>query len=288
MKKVYITAAVLCALIAAFCVYKSLPTKPTELPEPIEDTARIVEERAEPILETEKMVSDHEMSEESAQTTGEALTEQGEAPAKKTAAESADADGSYDNPIDYESLRKVNDDIYAWLYIPGTEINYPILQSDASNDDYYLDHNVYGNKDANGSIFSESLYNDTDFGDFATILYGHRMRSGKMFGKLQKLYSGESSIKQHREIIVYTQEEELHYKVFAAMSFSSYHILDYYNGFGTQEDIDKFVEDLNNHHSMSSYFEEDTGLSLDDRILILSTCLSNNREQRFLVLAKLV
>jgi len=279
MKKVYIAASVVCILISAFCVYKSLPTKPTVLPEPIEDTAAIVAAREEMLQDTEESTSPGAQVVELAESAAVAATQ--------TDSETT-SDEPYDDPINFESLRETNEDIYAWLYIPGTEINYPILQSDASDDDFYLDHNVYGKKDANGSIFSESLYNDTDFGDFATILYGHRMRSGKMFGKLQKLYSGESNVKQHRKIVVYTSEKELHYQVFAAMSFSSYHILNYYNEFATQEDVDKFVEDLNGHHSMSSYFEEGTDLTLDDRILILSTCLTNNREQRFIVLAKLV
>ena len=61
-----------------------------------------------------------------------------------------------DNPIDFNKLKGINDEIYAWIYIPNTNIDYPILQS-KSSDFFYIDHDVYKNYQFAGSIYSESL-----------------------------------------------------------------------------------------------------------------------------------
>lgn len=72
---------------------------------------------------------------------------------------SEDSAVPYVSPIDFASLQKENPDIYAWLRIPGTEFDFPILQR-AGDDDYYLTHDSDGNDNSMGAIFSESSYND--------------------------------------------------------------------------------------------------------------------------------
>ena len=95
----------------------------------------------------------------------------------------------YVSPIDFAALEEMNEDIYAWLYIPGTEINHPILQSVRGDNDYYLDHTVDHLEDENGCLFTEYLYNSKDFDVPVTVIYGHRRRTGDMFGQLQELYA---------------------------------------------------------------------------------------------------
>ncbi len=63
---------------------------------------------------------------------------------------------NYICPIDFEELQEMNPDIYAWIEIPGTQINYPIVQS-AGDDDYYLNHTIEGEEGYPGSIYTESL-----------------------------------------------------------------------------------------------------------------------------------
>ena len=76
-----------------------------------------------------------------------------------------------DNPIDFASLIKENADIYAWLYIPGADINTPLLQS-ATDDLFYLDHDKDGKYDPYGTAFSQ-MANARDFSDPVTVIYGH-------------------------------------------------------------------------------------------------------------------
>lgn len=107
-----------------------------------------------------------------------------EATATPTATPEAESSASTDSavpyvsPIDFASLQEENPDIYAWLRIPGTEFDFPILQR-AGDDDYYLTHDSDGNDNSMGAIFSESSYNDGKMDDPATVLYGHQMLAGQ-------------------------------------------------------------------------------------------------------------
>ena len=72
-----------------------------------------------------------------------------------------------------------NPDVYAWISIPGTAIDYPVLQRENDNT-YYLDHTIDHEEKTEGAIFTEN-YNNTDFEDPNTVIYGHDMRNGSMF-----------------------------------------------------------------------------------------------------------
>ena len=76
-----------------------------------------------------------------------------------------------ENAVDFSKLKEENQDIYAWITIPGTNVNNPVLQS-SDDDTYYLDHNRSGKASPYGAIFSQSM-NVLDFSDPVTVLYGH-------------------------------------------------------------------------------------------------------------------
>lgn len=195
------------------------------------------------------------------------------------------ADEAYQSPIDFESLQQQNADIYAWLRIPDTPVDYPVFQSPES-DEYYLRRNVNKNYAIEGVLFTEKSYNGTDFNDPATIIYGHRMNNGTMFGSLQPTYSDAEGFAAHREIIVYLPEEEKHYTVFAAVPYDKWHILYSYD-FSKPQSFWNFFDKIYSTRSLNANFAEDVTPTEEDHILILSTCLKGNSDQRYLVLAKL-
>ena len=84
--------------------------------------------------------------------------------------------------IDFAELSSINPDIYAWIRIPDTQIDYPVLQRE-EDDTYYLRHNSSGRYAFAGSIYTEEA-NSRDFKDPMTVLYGHNMRDGSMFQNL--------------------------------------------------------------------------------------------------------
>lgn len=186
--------------------------------------------------------------------------------------------------VDFEALQTVNSDIYAWLYVPGTEINFPVLQREG-NGAFYLKHNSAGLWDPNGAIFTESEYNAKDFADPVTILYGHQMRSGKMFGTLQSIFSQPGALEEYSEIIICLPEQELHYTVFAAVPYDRVHIL-HYNDFSDGQTMQEFIDKIYSSRGTDVNLASDTQVGPEDQLLILSTCLSGNSQRRYLVLAK--
>ena len=91
-----------------------------------------------------------------------------------------------DLEVDLQNLREtVNPDIYAWIYVPGTKVNYPVLQHE-TDDTYYLNYNIDGTKGYPGCIYSEKKYNSKDFTDANAVLYGHNMKNGTMFGSIHR------------------------------------------------------------------------------------------------------
>lgn len=192
----------------------------------------------------------------------------------------------YESPVDFTTLQSANEDIYAWLYIPGTEINYPLLQrSDAADDDFYLTHNSDGDTDSKGALFTQAAYNQKDFSDRVTVIYGHHMRSGVMFGHLQELYSGEDGLEKYREIIVYLPDRELHYSAFAGVPHDNSHLL-YNHDFTNTEEYRMFLAELLSVRTVDASRNESIELTTKDDVLILSTCLSGNNKKRYLVLAR--
>lgn len=191
----------------------------------------------------------------------------------------------YISPIDFEGLQALNPDIYAWLEMENANISYPIVQNE--NDSFYLDHNSDKHYSANGSIFSETKYNVRDMSDPVTILYGHHMASGAMFGNLQRDYSNASFFEDNPFITVYTPDATLEYGVFAAVPFSGDHIL-YYNDFTDDKVFESFFDSVFNIRDLSARFRDEYAPKAGDKVLILSTCLASNNMCRFLVMATLL
>ena len=104
--------------------------------------------------------------------------------------------------VDFDQLRQQNEDVTAWLYLPDSVINYPVLQH--GDNDYYLTRQIDGSYNKNGSIFMD-YSNASDFSDRNTIIYGHHMRTGNMFGKLVN-FKSDSYYQQHDHMFIMTPQ----------------------------------------------------------------------------------
>ena len=206
-------------------------------------------------------------------------------PVKTETETKAEESEPYVSPVDFEALQEASPDIYAWLSIPGSDISYPLLQSD--DDTFYLDHNESGEPSSRGALFTESAYNGKTLDDTITVIYGHHMRDGSMFGNLQEMYSGREAISEHREILIYMPDRELTYQVFAAVPYDNRHI-PYNYGDGSVRGILSFLDSISSVKSLDASFDEAAFAASDDKLVVLSTCLRGDRSGRFLVIAKLV
>lgn len=190
----------------------------------------------------------------------------------------------YVSPVDFKTLQAGNSDIYAWLYIPGTEINEPLLQRDGDNE-YYLGHNSLGMEEEFGALFTESEYNSRDFSDTATVIYGKNTQEGRLFSDLQQLYSSSAGLKEHNEVIVYLPDQEIHYQVFAAAPVRNNHILYYYN-FDNPGRYEMFLKVVDAVRTVDAHRDDSVEVSAGDPLLILSTNRGGSTQICYLVLAK--
>lgn len=180
--------------------------------------------------------------------------------------------------IDFEALREINPDVYAWIWIPGTNIDYPILQSAVEADDYYLNTTIDGKKGYPGSIYTEK-YNTTSFTDPVTVVYGHELKNGTMFSELHS-YTDREFFDSYPYIYIYTPDQTLKYQIFAAVAFDDRYILGSYN-FMDVDDFQKYLDELRS--SIDGNVNQDVEVTQDTKILTLSTCISEYPDQRWLV-----
>lgn len=182
------------------------------------------------------------------------------------------------SPVNFSSLKSQNNDIYSWIYIPGTNVNYPVCQS-IVDDNYYLDHDVYKNYSFAGAIYSQ-VCNNKDFTDRVTVLYGHNMADGSMFATLHR-FSDSSFFDNHDEIYVYTSERKLTYRIVSAFVYDDRHIMNSFD-FSKDDQFESYLETIQNPRSVSKNVRSDIDFSVSDKIITLSTCL-NSGEGRYLV-----
>lgn len=192
----------------------------------------------------------------------------------------------YDIPqknLDWEELEAVNPDIYAWIYIPNTNIDYPVLQRSGDND-YYLEHNLDGSRGKPGCIYTEDL-NSKEFTDYNTVIYGHNMKSGAMFRTLHD-FEDKSFFDNNQYVYIYTKGRTLVYKIFAAYTNDAKHILNS-NDFTSEQGLSDYLEKVFKKAQAEGYLRDDVAVTGENAILTLSTCTTSS-DKRYIVQAVLV
>ena len=186
--------------------------------------------------------------------------------------------------LNWKKLKGINEDIYAWICIPGTQVDYPVLQH-PTDDSYYLNYNMNGTRGYPGCIYTERE-NSKDFTDFDTVVYGHKMRNDTMFASLHD-YEDQTFFNNFPYIYVYTQDKELVYEIFAAYQTDDAHIL-HSNDFSTQDGRVQYLENIVKNSQNSPQVQDKIQLSVDSHLLTLSTCVSRQADKRFVVQAVLL
>lgn len=174
--------------------------------------------------------------------------------------------------IDIEGIKEINPEVIGWIWIPGTEVNYPFLQG--TDNQTYLSKSYRLEKDLGGSIFMD-YRNGADLSDDNTILYGHNMKNGAMFGGLKK-FADPTYRKANPTVYLFTQNGIRKYRIFAA--------------YKTDSTSRSYTRDLSgSREEFLSYIASCAGesqIELADkqsRMITLSTCTSVRRTERFVV-----
>ena len=189
-------------------------------------------------------------------------------------------------PVDFAQLQDEAPDIYAWLELPDTGIDDPVLQR-AGADLFYNSHNAYGQYYMCGAVFSQSAYNGRNFDSPMTVLYGHSTVLGQP-GAFMELnnYADEAYFDAHREMRVYMPDGMYVYRIFAACVHSNEHLL-YCHDFSDEAQFDAFFSSLTEDTSPDSHIDAEALPQAGDKVLTLSTCYSANKNLRYLVMGVL-
>lgn len=188
------------------------------------------------------------------------------------------------NPIDFASLQSQNPDVYAWITIPNTNIDYPICQN-STDDAYYLDHNAEGDYSRSGAIYTETL-NTKTFNDPVTVVYGH-YAGEDMFTELH-YFENKDFFDANEYFTIYMPYHVLTYRVVSAYQYDDRHIL---NSFDFLQPSVKrsYFDMVCNPQSMLKNVRDGITLSDNDRIVQLSTCMNlYSLPQRYIVTGVLV
>lgn len=185
-----------------------------------------------------------------------------------------------DKTIDFAALQQdTNEHIYAWINVPGTVIDYPVLQHPEELS-YYLDHNLDHSTGYPGCVFSE-LFNSKEWDDSITVLYGHNMKNGTMFAGLHQ-YRDSAFFEENPYIYIYTEDMVKVYQIFAAYEYSDMDLVQMYQ-IGGKKMYQQYLDSIYSLDGMNNNFNTDIELTLEDRVLTLCTCISTKPTQRYLV-----
>lgn len=180
----------------------------------------------------------------------------------------------------FQRLVEMNENIVGWIHVPGSQLDNPILQ--AEDNDYYLHHNHLDEKSRAGSVFMDYRNDVSDIGRH-TILYGHVMRNGTMFGELAQ-FAQQAYADGHRKISFSTLYKNYELLVFAAYETTT----DFYyieTNFADDEAFSNFLVDIRSRSDINM----PVNVLATDKIVTLSTCTTSLEEnERFVVHAKLV
>ena len=166
----------------------------------------------------------------------------------------------------------------AWIEIPGVEISYPVGQG--RDNDYYLYHLITGENHKSGSIFMD-FHNQEDLSDRNSIIYGHNMKDGSMFGTLDQ-YQSQALYRNYPYFYMYVPGYIYEYQIFSCYAAPTDHPAYTYD-FPTSEDYEVFLETL----QRSAEYNTGMTVTKEDQVVTLSTCVNTRKDYRYLVHGKL-
>lgn len=184
-----------------------------------------------------------------------------------------------DIQVDFSALQKDYVDVTAWIYCKDTKIHYPVVHTTDNN--YYLYRLPNGETNNSGSIFMDCR-NDWDYTGWNYLLYGHNMKNGTMFGTVMD-YRDQKFFEEHPVMFYFTPDQTYRLEIFAGVHTTSTSYI--YSTPYTRTEQQQYLDQIFSQNSLQSDIE----VSIDDQIMILSTCSGAvNSTQRYVLVAKMV
>ncbi len=183
------------------------------------------------------------------------------------------------NPIDFAELQAINEEVIGWIRIGALELSYPIAQ--AADNDYYL-HRTFERQDNFAGCIFLNTSNSKYFTDQNSIVYGHNMKNGSMFGSL-KNFKNQELYDSNPYFWIFTPTLIFQYRIFSVREVALNSECDVYETRYTTEDFQTFLDKAQSENWVDTHGLE---ISTEDRVATLSTCTTSDTS-RFIVQGKL-
>ena len=183
--------------------------------------------------------------------------------------------------IDFASLKRVNEDVIGWIYIEALDgVSYPVVKGTYNST--YLHMTYEKNYNFAGTIFID-YENSADFNDCNTLVYGHNMKNGSMFGQLKEFSKDEATYQKSRYFWIFTPEKSYRYEIISA--YTTAVNSDTYTLFkGPGQEFQDYLNKITGYSEIKTTPGE---MTISDRIVTLSTC-TGNEATRYVVQGKRV
>ncbi len=181
----------------------------------------------------------------------------------------------------FGDLQAINPEVFSWLTVYGTNIDYPVVQSQDRDNMKYVSINAQGEYAASGSIFLDAM-NRSDFTDFNSIIYGHHMEKQAMFGEIG-LFSEEAFFAERLYGNLYYGGLDHGLEFFAFLHVDAYDISVFSPAVSGEQAEQHYLENL----LAKATFVRDIGVTTKDRIVLLSTCSTSSTNGRDMLAARI-
>lgn len=182
---------------------------------------------------------------------------------------------------DFSELLQSNSQTVGWIYVPNTNIDYPVVQT--NNNDYYLNHSFDNSTNSAGWVFAD--YRCNTYESSNVIIYGHNRKDKSMFGSLKNILNEEWRSNEENLYINFATPDGTHvYRIFSTFICNDSNVNSYLEtSFSSEEDFNNYIQKTKNR----SAYDFNTNLENTEKIITLYTCHGLNN-QRLLVFAALV
>ncbi|MCL2562614.1 MAG: class B sortase [Oscillospiraceae bacterium] len=180
----------------------------------------------------------------------------------------------------FADLQAINPDVFAWLTVYGTNIDYPMVQG--QDNIRYVNTDARGRHSLSGAIFLD-FRSGPNFSDFSSIVYGHHMENRVMFGEIA-LFSERSYFEARRYGMLYFDGREHGLEFFAFVHADAYDMSVFRNGITEPEDRQAYLDML---LQTAIHTRPDISVTTDDRIVLLSTCAPNSTNGRDILIGRI-
>ena len=187
-------------------------------------------------------------------------------------------DDGEDNPT-LKDLKKLNPDVKAWIQVPKTNIDQPVVQG--QDDMEYINKNVYGEFELSGAIFLSCLNKD-DFSDPYNLVYGHNMKNGGMFADVAD-FTNKEYFETHQKGKLYLTDATRKIRFFACMKVTAADAKIYHPDGYRKENL----KDLLDYIQANAVQYRDVNVADENSLIALSTCSEAETNGRVVLIGKL-